>query len=195
MDRRSFLATTALLGGLAGCTGAGTGGPLGDAFGSSTQRQTPSATATETPPEPPSCTDPGRPEPERGSDGVEPMSYPATRPDLEESEAMGDYITAYERAYRTNSLLEEYGTDLTYVTVVEGNPRFFDSSSASVIGRLEYFYVFETTEDRTRSPTVYASYYIDDSVVVRTWSRGYIGDESELDPDPREVGDVLECFE
>ncbi|MBX0288523.1 twin-arginine translocation signal domain-containing protein [Halomicroarcula sp. F28] len=203
MDRRSFLATTAILGGWAGCSSTQTTTePKPSARTAKTPehtaRVTQSETATATPGTPerdrPTCVEPTRPDPDSGSGAVDPVSYPETRPEVSESSAMAEYIAAYETAYRTNWLLEEHGSELTDVYFGVGEPTYFDSLPASVTGRLRYTYGFELESAIADSPTIYASYYVDDAVVVRAEHRGWLRDEDVLEPNPLDSGHVLECF-
>jgi len=108
---------------------------------------------------------------------------------------MADYITTYETAYRTNWLPGEHEDDLNDAYFGVGEPRFFDTPSALIIGRLRYTYGFETRQAIADSPTIYASYYADASVVTRAERRRYMMDETVLQPDPHTDGQVLKCFE
>ncbi|WP_276252367.1 hypothetical protein [Haloarcula rara] len=108
---------------------------------------------------------------------------------------MADYIAAYESAYRTNWLLEEHGSELTDIYFGVGEPTYFESPPASVIGRLRYSYGFETDSVVADSSTIYASYYVDNTLIVRAERRGRLRDESVLQPNPLDSGHVLECFD
>lgn len=191
MKRRRFLLkATVAMGGLAGCTATGGESPTG----TETPIGTPTASPSTPEREPPDCVNPDRPEPENGSGNIEPAAYPEAPPAFDQIEAMADFIVAYEEAYRTNALLEKYGRELREVHLGIGEPRFFDSTPESTIARVKYTYGFDTNELVADSPTTYASYYIDDSVLSRAEQEGVLDDESILKPDPLTDGNVLQCF-
>lgn len=195
--RRTLALTGTALISLAGC--------LGDPLAGSSDG------ARTTPPEY-DCATADRPEPDEldadSSDtestdedagAVEPTAYPTRPASLSDDEEAAEYVQAYERAYRRNALVERWGDDLTeQSTWIEG-VRTYDAPEGAAVVRVQYTYS-ETVEesDGTEiigdSPTVYASYYVDDSVVIRAVDTGLRDDERALDPDPWETGEPLECF-
>lgn len=195
MQRRPFLRrTTAVVTWLAGCTENGSESPVGTVTREGNPAETPADTPTTPERGPPDCVDPERPEPDEGSGGVEPVSYPEKPPSLQNDERVADYIVAYENAYRTNALLERQGSDLERVQLGIGGPEFFDSPPNSTIARVSYTYGYQWGSAVADSPNTYVSYYVDDSVVARAEREGLLDDEDALEPDPLEGGTVLECF-
>ncbi|USZ67803.1 hypothetical protein NGM10_13840 [Halorussus salilacus] len=142
--------------------------------------------------------DPDPPD-EDAEDAVEPTAYP-TRPDsLADEDEVAEYVEAYERAYRRNALVEEWGDDLTRQTTSVRDVRTDDAPEGAAVVRVRYTYSEtveqpEGTEMHGDSPTVFASYYVDESVVVRAEDTGPRDDEDALDPDPWETGEPVECF-
>lgn len=199
MDRRSFLCAAAAVPlGLGGCLGSPRGATDPTAAtetASATPTETPTATTAATERVPPDCEDPSRPEPETGSDSVEPATYPSRAESPANEAAVADYVQAYEAAYRRNALLEEHGGRLDNVQIGIGEPRFFESPPGSVIARVSYRYGYRVGSTHADSTTTHASYYVDDAVVVRAGRAGPLEDESELVPDPLANGTVLECLE
>lgn len=187
MERRALLKATAAIGALAGC--------LSSSLPGERPSEGQSPTADETPlPDPPACTDPERPEYEGENPPVEVVAYPETSPAVDATAEMLEYMAAYERAYRTHALLEEYGRTLESVSVGVEERRSFHAPSGSAIGRVRYNYGYQRGSVHSDSPTIRASYYVDASVVARAAARGPSEDETALDPNPLTEGDVVECF-
>jgi hypothetical protein len=64
-----------------------------------------------------------------------------------------------------------------------------------------YYYNYDDSPDpettatvHADSPTMYATYYLDDRVLVRAGEYGMLDDESALRPDPWDSGKVVECW-
>jgi hypothetical protein len=128
--------------------------------------------------------------------------YPERPDSLADESAVETYLTAYERAYRRNSLAEGYGEELTTAGVPLGSLRHFDSREGSAVVRVRYQYYYEYTDDpdttavvHADSATTYATYYLDDRVLVRAEATGRLADESALRPDPWATGSVVECWD
>ncbi|MFC7097719.1 hypothetical protein [Halobaculum marinum] len=108
------------------------------------------------------------------------------------------YVKEYERAYRLNDLYTEYGDNLDHGTIFIYETWTYEAPEDAAIARLKCPYSHGYTQGDSQveadSPTIYASYYIDDAVVLRASKTGYQEDESKLDPDPIEWGLPMECF-
>ncbi|MFC5367101.1 hypothetical protein [Salinirubrum litoreum] len=129
--------------------------------------------------------------------------YPERPDSVADESAVETYLTEYERAYRRNSLAEGYGEELTTAGVPLGSTRVFDSREGSAVVRVRYQYYYEYSDDdpdttaviHADSATTYATYYLDDRVLVRAEETGRLADESVLRPDPWSSGTVVECWE
>jgi hypothetical protein len=128
--------------------------------------------------------------------------YPERPDSLADESAVETYLTEYERAYRRNALAEAYGDELTTAGVPLGSTRFFDAEAGSAVVRVRYQYYYEYADDpdttaviHADSATTYATYYLDDRVLVRAETTGRLGDESVLLPDPWESGAAVQCWD
>lgn len=140
------------------------------------------------------CDSAARPEPDAPDreDTVEPISYPPISELLDGT----DGVVEYERAYRRNSLVATEGQSLVGFGMSNVDATEHDSPDSSNVVRVEYTFYYETEDENgevtiTDSPTINASYYVDDAVVIRAEKRGPTDDG--LDPDPLADGEVLEC--
>jgi len=107
-------------------------------------------------------------------------------------------VKSYERAHRLNALRGEYGSSLTNATLFDRHTWVHEAPEGAAIGRLKYTYSYSHENNgetvASDSVVIYASYYIDDSMVLRAVEEGDRMDDSELDPDPVETGQPVECF-
>lgn len=193
-NRRKFLkiCSCGIVTTLAGCTVTRNGTP------EETDRQTANTPAYD-------CATASRPEPDPStSSDVNRRSYPDVPTSLTASSA-ADFVREYERAYRRNALLVEYGSALENQSTSIYDSRRFDSPAGAHIIRLHTKYSFTASETPSDdgetaapvagdSPETYVTYYVDSSVVMRTEAVRYNIDTSELQPDPYDSGVVLECF-
>lgn len=128
---------------------------------------------------------------------AERYTYP-DRPDSPSNEAVRSYVERYERAYRLNELRSRWGANLDHAGVFVEGTDTYDAPDGAVIARVEYAYGagIEGNDGpiEVDSPTIYASYYVDDDVVLRAVEEGHQEDESRLIPDPIEQGQPVECF-
>lgn len=159
--------------------------------------------------EPPAydCEETDRPEPDPpdDEDAIGPATYPDRPESLTDDERMVQYVEAYEAAYRRNSLVAKYWNSLVRFNLSVSETWTYDGPDDAAVVRLQYQYSDEVeTRDGVMvgdSPTIFVSYYVDASVVIRAERTGLREDESELrpddalDPDPWKLGEPLECFE
>ncbi|MFC6731851.1 MULTISPECIES: hypothetical protein [unclassified Haladaptatus] len=162
-------------------------------------------TSTETPE--PSRTPPSydcgaayRPEPNppRAENAVEPKAYPSRPESIENGGGIVEYVTEYEKAYRVNSLLAQYGDRLTNVSIWIDETRTYDAPEQTALVRVQYRYS-ETVETEDGavigdSPRIFVTYYVDQSVVIRAESTGASDDSETLHPDPWRGGRTVDCF-
>jgi hypothetical protein len=216
MRRRRFLALTggSLPASLGGCLGSDGDGVETDS--SSTRTKATETTGTdgiENPldarAEPPAynCEEATRPEPDApdDEDAIAPAAYPDRPGSLSDDERAVQYVEAYETAYRRNSLVAQYWNQLVRFSVSVDERWTYDVPTDAAVVRLQYRYSEEVETPNGivigDSPSIFVSYYVDESVVVRAERRGRREDESEsgsepaLDPDPWREGEPLECFE
>ena len=134
-----------------------------------------------------------------GEDASAALAYPQRPESLADQSAVVDYVTRYERAYRRNDLRTEHGSALRTVGLAVEGTRTYDAPEGAAIVRVRYTFYYEVggpteTPVHADSPTTYASYYVDESVVLRAAASGLREDESALDPDPLAEGVPVECF-
>lgn len=153
------------------------------------------------------CEEADRPEPDPpdDEDAIGPATYPDRPESLTDDERMVQYVEAYEEAYRRNSLVAKYWNSLVRFGMSVSETWTYDDPDDAAVVRLQYRYSEEVeTRDGVMvgdSATIFVSYYVDASVVIRAERTGLREDESELrpndafDPDPWEQGEPLECFE
>lgn len=124
--------------------------------------------------------------------------YPP-RPESLSTEALHAYVEQYERTYRLNKLRSDHGTYLLRATVVvvEGTDTY-DAPDGAAIAQVKYTYDAEIEGDdgpiEIDSPLLYASYYVDDTVVLRAVNTKLQEDVSRLVVNPMEQGQPVECF-
>jgi hypothetical protein len=164
---------------------------------------------TENRTEPPEydCKEANRPEPDTpdDDDAIRPATYPGRPGSLNDDERVIEYAKAYEEAYRRNTLVSKYWDQLVRFNVSVSETWTYDGPDDAAVVRLQYRYSEEVeTSDGIMvgdSATIFVSYYVDPSVVIRAERTGLRTDESELhpdealDPDPWKRGEPLECFE
>ncbi|WP_262174638.1 hypothetical protein [Haloarcula laminariae] len=125
-------------------------------------------------------------------------TYPQRPESLSDESVVLPYIEAYERAFRLNDLYSQYSANLIHASIIIYDTWTYEAPKGAAIARLKYTYGYGYAQgDRqveADSPTIYASYYIDEAVVHRRVIRGHQEDESKLVPDPTEGGLPVECF-
>jgi len=178
------------------CLGMLLSGCVGDTSEPATGTPTPTAEtstydcdATTRPPSPtPDADPPG---------DAERYTYP-TRPDSLSNGTVRSYVERYERAYRLNKLHSEWETNLIHASVVSEDTNIYDAPDGAAIAQVKYAYDAEIEGDdgpiEIDSPTIYASYYVDDEVVLRAVNTELQEDVSRLVVDPVEQGQPVECF-
>lgn len=200
MKRRVALLTGGSIVGalLSGCLSGASESPTG------TQSQTESDTQTRTVAETPvyDCNDGYRP-PEPSSDDDPPgederYTYPQRPESLSDESVVLSYVEAYERAYRLNDLYFQYRTHLDHASIFGYDTWTYEAPEGAAIARLKYTYSYGYTQGDSQieadSPAIYASFYIDEAVLLRKAVSGHQEDESELVPDPTEGGLPMECL-
>jgi hypothetical protein len=129
---------------------------------------------------------------------VSPRAYP-TKPPSYGDDATRQFVESYERAYRRNDLLGRRGSALVTQGFSFDWSETIAADEEAGVGRCQYRYD-ETTEDGDGvivgdSPTTVVTYYVDDSMLVRTEATGEADERDELDPDPWRTGVILEPAE
>lgn len=147
------------------------------------------------------CAVASRPTPSESDDEPRPekAQYPQRPESLSNDTAVIEYAKRYERAYRWNKEHEQYGDEFIGVGLSVNDVWTHDAPGGAAVVRLRYWYWagYEQSDGSTPhydSPTIYVSYYVDDSVVIRAVDEGYQEDDDELDPDPWRSGTPVECF-
>ncbi|SDK38592.1 hypothetical protein [Natronorubrum texcoconense] len=150
------------------------------------------------------CADIDRPEPEDPvqSHGLESMAYPSPSDPLTDAEA---FAREFEEAYRHNGFLEEYGSATRVVSFsvrdselerIESNLES-ESEMEAVLVSIVYDLSTETqrgTPTNERGSRV--SYYVDDHVALRSrYQHGIASEPDPFDPDPRDAGTAVVCFD
>ena len=150
------------------------------------------------------CADIDRPEPDDPvhSHGLESMPYPSPSDPLTDAEA---FAREFEEAYRHNGLLEEYGSATrTFDFTVGGSelePVESELESESGLEAVLISIVYDlSTETQRGTPTnergSRVSYYIDEHVALRSrYQHGFANEPDPFDPDPRDAGTAVVCFD
>jgi hypothetical protein len=219
MRRRRFLALVAASPLLAGCNSIPSSGTADEP--SRTQGETQQQTTTnpdtdsETrttvsdallrerdPPSPeqlPTAARPPATEPPNATEDTnEPLSYP-DNPASYTAEAVGEFVEAYERAYRRNDLLDEYGSALAGQGLYPNGVETLAVTEGAGVGRIQYTYsatVKQADGYVIDDSVVYlVTYYVDESVVVRAATTDQREHRDVLVPDPWESGVILKSHE
>ena len=146
------------------------------------------------------CADTDRPDPETLShtDDVEPAPYPA--PPSPVSDGADQYVLEFERAYRRNMFLETYGAEADRFEFrfqerqIDGIES--DTEMEAVLASIVYDLTTSTRQtDASTERDTRVTYYVDENVVLRARYRGGLADEPSFDPDPRDAGEPVACFE
>lgn len=124
-------------------------------------------------------------------------TYPS-QPESLSNEEIRTYSEQYERAYRLNKLYSQHGAHLEHASVSVRNADIYAAPARAVIVQVKYTYDAEIEGDdgpiEIDSPILYASYYVDDEVVLRAVNKRLQEDVSRLVADPLEQGEPVECF-
>lgn len=131
---------------------------------------------------------------------VEPADYPERPGSLSDAAAVRTYVEDYERAYKRNEWLEQLEAELVGFGMDVERTWNHDSAAGTAIARLKYTFWFTDEEEdgslaAGHSEVIYASYYVDDAVVLRAADAGRREDVVARDPDPLETGEPVECFD
>jgi hypothetical protein len=133
--------------------------------------------------------------------GHEPLDYPDGPPPLGEDQTVVEYVTQYERALVQRRVRNDAPERVTAFGLNGGTRTYAAPADAALVRfRYTYYYEYEAAGNRSvhaDSPTNYATYYVDESVVVRAEREGFLddADEEKLIPDPWEDGEPIECFD
>ncbi len=124
-------------------------------------------------------------------------TYPPPPESLEDDDVR-EYAERFERAYRLNKRYEIRGSHLNQLNVrIEGS-KTFDAPEGATIAQVKYTYFAKSEGDDGSvvidSPLLYASYYIDERIVLRAVDKKLQEDVSRLVVDPIEQGQPVECF-
>lgn len=137
---------------------------------------------------------PAEPPKNKTSDTVSPINYPAPLRKFTEDDVESN-VDSFERAYRRNLLLREHGRFLIEQSFDVDWVQALVVGEDAAIGRIQYRYSESIDQGGEvvigDSPTIVASYYLDESLVVRAEDKGRREQRDELDPDPWETGEIL----
>lgn len=133
-----------------------------------------------------------------GSTAPEMGAYPQRPASLSNDTAVIEYVTQYERAYRWNTEHDRYGDAFVDVGLRVNEEWTHEAPEGAAVVRLEYTYwsSYEEADGSTPhydSPTIYVSYYVDETVVIRAVDEGHQEADTDLDPDPWVSGTPVEC--
>lgn len=146
------------------------------------------------------CDEVSRPDPDP-PDGstLEPRPYPSSPSSLDHGTV--EYVTTFERAYRRNAFLGQYGAAARAVDLRRTDGRVAavgpSSDPDAVMVAIRYDLTTETgrssVEPRDRWD-VRVVYYVDENVVLRARYHG-VAEELRFEPDPRRQGELVACFD
>ena len=189
-SRREFVATAALTALAAGCTGRTDDG-AGERAVADADRY--------------DCGAVDRPEPAEPDDehALEPRPYPAFDFDPDStasfSAAAEAFVVEFERTYRRNALIERYGERAYRIQFYERDDgtetiETGGADDAAVVS-LGYDLAYRTSEDATDAPGSRAVYYVDERLALRGPDGGGEPGGSLFEPDPRDEGTLVACFD
>ena len=148
------------------------------------------------------CAGIDRPEPDDPvrNHSLESVPYPSSSDPLTDAEA---FAREFEEAYRHNGFLEEYGSATrTFDFTVEGSElEPIESEPESEMEAVLVSIVYDlSTETERGTPTnergSRVSYYIDEHVALRSrYQHGFANEPDPFDPDPRDAGAAVICFD
>ena len=160
------------------------------------------------------CASVERPEPTAPADddALSPKPYP-TRPsafdpagayDRSTDSSLRDetvaYVTAFERAYRQNDVLDRYGsTARTFEFRRTGyRTKILESSPIPAVMVAIRYDLRVGTQQSATDPRdlwgVQTAYYVDEHIVLRA-RYGGVADTLSFEPDPRTHGELVACFD
>lgn len=146
------------------------------------------------------CDDVSRPDPDL-PDGapLEPRTYPSSPSSL--TDDMVAYVTAFERAYRHNAFLGQYGAAARTVDLrrTDGRAAPVGAPSDPDAVMVAIRYNLTTGTGRSRADPrdrwdIRVVYYVDENVVLRAQYHG-VAEELRFEPDPRQQGELVACFD
>jgi hypothetical protein len=141
------------------------------------------------------CSRVDRPEPDapEGPDALAPSSYPRPPADAGTDAELTEYVSDFEQSYRRNRLIQSRGPDLRKFGFSPREIWIVESGAAAGVAGVQYTFWHETESIHADSGNRVAVYYVDESVAIRAHERGRR--EDGVEPDPRETGQEVACFE
>ncbi len=162
------------------------------------------------------CSAVTRPEPETPAEAnaLEPRAYPSPPSTLladgtggstdrgstsKPATSAGEYVTDFERSYRRNAFVARYsGVTRTFEFRVDER-RTRPVGSATDTAAVLVAIVYDLTTGTRQSPPsdewdTRVTYYLDENVLLRA-QYGGIAEKATFDPDPRQRGELVACFE
>jgi len=132
-------------------------------------------------------------------DTIELRSYPEGPPPLGDDQAVVGYVKQYEHALVQKRVRSETRGRVTGFGL-SGDARTFDAPPDAAIVRFRYSYQYGFVNHagstvHSDSFINFATYYLDESVVVRAHRETRLDNEEALVPDPWESGDPVKCFD
>lgn len=145
------------------------------------------------------CSRASRPEPSTpdGADAVAPATYPDP-PETPDTDAQTvAFVEEFEAAYRRNRLVQRWRGNLTSFGFSAAETWTGDAPGGAGVAGVEYTFYYQTESNGdvavADSPSHTAVYYVDGSVGLRA-HRERSRTRGE-EPDPREDGDEVACYE
>lgn len=150
------------------------------------------------------CADIDRPEPDdpSHSHALEAAQYPSPSDPLTDAD---EFARAFEEAYRRNSFLDVYGSatrvfDFEFgASQLERIESELESESGMEAVLVSIIYDLSTETQQGTPTTEYDSrvtYYIDENVALRArYQRGIANEPDPYNPDPRDTGTAVMCFD
>jgi len=146
------------------------------------------------------CDEVSRPDPEPPDGGtLEPRTYPSSPSSMDVD--MVEYVTGFERAYRHNAFLSQYGAAARTVDLRRTDGRATAVGSATTPDAVMVAIRYDLTTGTGRSSTesrdrwdIRVVYYVDENVVLRSQYHG-VAEELRFEPDPRTQGELVACFD
>lgn len=145
------------------------------------------------------CQEVSRPEPEQAeTNALQPRTYPSPPSSLVPGAVQ--YVTAFERAYRQNAFLVQYGSAARTIDLRRKDSRTAAIGSIANPDAVMVTIIYDLTTETGQSAEprdrweIRVVYYVDENVVLRSQYHG-IAEELRSEPDPRTHGELVACFE
>lgn len=125
---------------------------------------------------------------------LDPIDYPSRPTSL--ATGATQYATEFEQAYRRNALLEQYGDQsrVFEFSLADSQTSSVESDESAALASIVYDLTTGTDHTTHTEWDVRTTYYVTDDAVLRAQYDGF-ADDPTFDPDPRDSGELVACYD